>query len=341
MIKYKQMCINKDKYIQEAIKKLNEVPIKTLFVVDENLKLLGSITDGDIRRSLLREFSMDSKVTSFMNASPKYCLLNDDELIVKKIMTDNSFNTLPILNSNLEICGIKINKEVDTLVRSNTPVIIMAGGFGKRLGALTKNTPKPMLIVKGKPILEHIILRLYQDGFKNLYISTHFLSEKIINYFEDGKKWGVNINYLHEEVPLGTAGALSLLKENNTQQPVLVTNGDLLTSINYADFLNYHYVEKNKSTICINNFKIEVPYGVINFKESFLDSIIEKPTYNYSVLSGIYIFQYELIKSIKPKIFLNMPDFINSINTKNNIGVYPIHESWIDIGKISDFEKAK
>ena len=334
------MCIDQHSKIQDAIKKLNENSIKTLFVVDNDFKLKGSITDGDIRRSLIREFSMETNVTSFMNPSPKYCFLSDNELKIKSTMAKNSVETLPILNKNLEICGVRVNSENDNLLRNKTPVIIMAGGFGKRLGELTKNTPKPMLKVEGKPILEHIILQLCQHGFNNLYISTHFLSEKIINYFQDGKRWGVSINYLKEEVPLGTAGSLSLLEEYNAKQPVIITNGDLLTSINYADLLNYHCSEKYMSTICVNNFKIQVPYGVINFKRSYLENIIEKPTYNHTVLSGIYVFQYELIQSIKTNMFLNMPDFINSINTKNNIGIYPIHESWIDIGKISDFEKA-
>ena len=341
MQNFKNMFIDQSSKIQDAIKKLNDNSIKTLFVVDNDFKLKGSITDGDIRRSLIREFSMETKVTSFMNPSPKYCFLSDDELKIKATMAKNSVETLPILDKNLEICGIRVNNENINLLRNKTPVIIMAGGFGKRLGELTKNTPKPMLKVEGKPILEHIILQLCQQGFSNIYISTYFLSEKIINYFQDGKRWGVSINYLKEEVPLGTAGSLSLLEEYNPKQPVIITNGDLLTSINYADLLNYHCEEKYMSTICVNNFKIQVPYGVVNFKRSFLDSIIEKPTYNHTVLSGIYVFQYKLIKSIKTNMFLNMPDFINSINTKNNIGIYPIHESWIDIGKISDFEKAK
>lgn len=341
MANFKNMCIDECSKIQDAIKKLNENAIKTLFVVDNNFKLKGSITDGDIRRSLIKKFSMETKVTSFMNPSPKYCLLSDNELKIKATMGKNSVETLPILNENLEICGIRVNNENDDLLINKTPVIIMAGGFGKRLGELTKNTPKPMLKVEGKPILEHIILQLFQHGFGNIYISTHFLSEKIINYFQDGKKWGVNIKYLKEEVPLGTAGCLSLLEEYDPKQPVIITNGDLLTSINYADLLNYHCEEKNISTICVNNFKVQIPYGVINFKRSFLDSIIEKPTYNHTVLSGIYVFQYELIQSITKNTYLNMPDFINLINTKNNIGIFPIHEFWIDIGKRSDFQKAK
>ena len=337
---YLDICINKNEKMHVAIKVLNEANLKILFVVNNEKKLLGTITDGDVRRSLIREFSMDTLVTEIMNSSPKYCHDYDPFIKKQEIMKINGVNILPVLNDKNVICGLETIYSNKSPTKVMSPVVIIAGGFGKRLGNLTKHKPKPMVEVSGKPILEHTINQLSSQGFKNIYISTRYKSDIIINHFNTGKKWDVNISYLQEGTPLGTAGPLSLMKKFILDQPILVMNGDLMTSINFNHLLSYHVEEQNVCTICVSNFKNQIPYGVVSFNGSKLEKIVEKPIYNNLIVAGIYVLNSKLINSIEKDTFLDMPDFINSIKNKQNVGVFPIHEYWTDIGQKDDLQKA-
>ena len=217
----------------------------------------------------------------------------------------------------------------------------MAGGYGKRLRPLTNQTPKPLLKVGEKPILEITIERLVESGFQNFYISTHYMPDKVKEYFGDGEKWGINLTYIHESEPLGTAGALGLLNKELIKLPVLIMNGDLLTTLDFHDLIRFHNESKSDLTICVNQHKHTVPYGVLEIDDGKVKDLIEKPTYKYFVNAGIYLISPEIINEIDKDKRLDMTDLIRSyINKSSNVNTFPIHEYWIDIGRASDFEKA-
>jgi dTDP-glucose pyrophosphorylase len=338
---YKDLCINAEQTIEEAIKRLNEAYVKILFVVNNKNKLIGTITDGDVRRSLIKDFSMNVKIPSVMNVSPKYCFYKDSFTKRKNILKYHEIDSMPVVDERGIVCGLETLFLESQKLRIDTPVIIMAGGLGSRLGDLTKFEPKPMLKINDRPILEHLISKLSNQGFHDIYITTYYRSEMIVDYFGTGEKWGVNINYILESSPLGTAGSLSLIKNLDPESSIIVTNADLMTSINFADFFKFHIEEKNICTIAATNFQNKIPFGVIDFNGSKLNKISEKPVYNYLVTAGIYIFKFKLIKSIKTNVYLDMPDFINSLDMKKNVGVFPIHEYWTDIGQKEDLNEAK
>ena len=258
-------------------------------------------------------------------------------------MKENSISQIPIFTKDNELIGLEISQ--DLLPNSSKLLIpnyalLMAGGKGTRLKPITNDCPKPLLPINGKPILEIILEQCINSGIRNFYISVHYLSEKIINYFGDGSKWNVNIEYLKENIPLGTAGALKLLP-NNLKNPIIVINGDVLTKTNFREILKYHSDNNADITICAREHKLSSPYGVIKVQGIKFKSMIEKPSFSQLVNAGIYVVNPNVIKKIKPNQYLDMPELINlNQKSKKNIIVYPVHEYWIDIGKPESLNKA-
>jgi NDP-sugar pyrophosphorylase family protein len=219
------------------------------------------------------------------------------------------------------------------------PVVIMAGGKGERLGQLTKECPKPMLEINGKPILEKILDQCIQSGFNDFYFSVNYLKDKIINYFGSGDKWGVNISYLEEDEPLGTCGSLKLLS-SNSQDDILVLNGDVLTDLEFDRLMAFHKKSESFITVCIRSHRVRIPFAVMNTSKSKLISFVEKPMYDFQVNAGVYVLSPNLIKRI-PQMFYDMTDLINdSLVINEDVGVFPIHENWKDIGNPIDFKEA-
>ena len=217
----------------------------------------------------------------------------------------------------------------------------MAGGFGTRLRPLTNSIPKVMLKVGARPILEIILLGFIEHGFVNFYISVYYLSDQIKEHFGDGSRWGVNINYIEELEPLGTCGALSLLPDT-INEPIMIMNGDLLTNINFSSLLNFHKNHCSIATMCVREYTIEVPYGVVESSDSRITSIVEKPRQHYFVNAGVYVLAPEVFKNIPKSLKKDMPDLFNElIANKDNVFMFPLHEYWLDIGRLGDFEKAQ
>jgi NDP-sugar pyrophosphorylase family protein len=246
----------------------------------------------------------------------------------------------PIVDKDGVLCGLETLQHLIKKSKYDNPVFLMAGGFGTRLHPLTKDTPKPLLKVGSKPILEMIIEQFISYGFHNFYISTHFKSEQIRNYFKDGELHNISIKYVYEDAPLGTAGSLGLLPDNLSDLPIIVMNGDLLTKIDFKNLLDFHNDNNSKATMCVREYDFQVPYGVVEIENYSIKAIKEKPVHKFFVNAGIYVLNKELINKVDGKSYLNMTDFLERELSDDGVNAFPIHEYWLDIGQIEEYEKA-
>tara|TARA_R110000851_G_scaffold13043_2_gene44828 strand:- start:158 stop:838 length:681 start_codon:yes stop_codon:yes gene_type:complete len=218
----------------------------------------------------------------------------------------------------------------------------MAGGFGTRLRPLTDNCPKPLLKVGDKPILEIVLNSFIRSGFKNFYISTHYLPEMIKDYFGDGSKWKVNITYVHEKEPLGTGGALGLLPNDVPDLPLFLINGDVLTNVDFEKVLEFHNKQKAHATMCVRDYEYQVPFGVIQGQDNKVINMQEKPVEHYFINAGIYIVSPELRRSVSKNRYIDMPSLLeSSIEQEKDVVMYPVREYWLDIGRIEDYKRAQ
>ncbi len=336
---WKKILLRKSCTIDKAIQILDNSGLQIILVVDVKKTLLGTITDGDIRRALIHKIDLNSPISKIMSRKPLVAYIDDsDEYILKK-MRELKLNNVPILNNDKKVMGLKSIEELIDRKIFNNPVILMAGGFGKRLVPLTKKTPKPLLKIKNTPMLEIIIKKLISHGFVNFYISVHYKANLIKDYFKDGSKWDINIKYLEEKTPMGTAGGLSLLDKSN-KIPILVMNSDILTNLNFRDLLEFHMLNKSDGTVCVREEKYQQSFGVVELRNNKLSKIIEKPITKFFINAGIYIINANVLKR-KAKKFQDMPTFLNNlVKKKKTISVYPIYESWDDIGTISNYNNA-
>lgn len=330
--------------IKETIKNLNKTALQLCFVV-KNKKLIGTISDGDIRRALVKGFDLNDPIQAIINRKPRLILkknLNDRNSI-NKLKINFSSHLIPILNNKREIIDVLVDKKnYYDLSKIHCQIAVITGGKGKRLLPLTKKIPKALIKVSGKPMLENIIQKGKKEGIKNFNLVTNHLHNKIKKYFEDGKDLGVKIKYFKEKLPLGTAGGLSLLKGKleNTKL-LIVTNCDIFTNLNYFDLIEYHKKNKNKLTIASRFFKLDNPYGVLSLdKKNRVYQIVEKPSENHLISAGIYIMNYEILNFLKKNQKIDMTNFINLLSKKKiKIGTCLIHEDWLDIGSKKDLKR--
>ena len=341
MINYSEITINKNQSIREALKIIDKGAIKIAIVLDDNKIVIGTITDGDIRRGLLDKLTLDSTINSLYFKTPTLANVNDSkESIIQKAIEKKLYQ-IPIVDEDGRLVDIE---DLATLLKINkrrNRVILMAGGLGTRLRPLTEDTPKPLLEVGKKPILETIIESFAKYGFVNITISVNYKADMIKDYFGDGSKFGINIDYIEEIKRLGTAGALGLL-QNRPQEPFFVMNADLLTNVNFSHLLDFHSHENSVATMCVREYEYQVPYGVIETKGSIVTSIKEKPIQKFFVNAGIYTLSPQVFEYIPKNEFYDMPTLFEEL-IKNNLKPisFPIHEYWMDIGRISDFEQAQ
>jgi dTDP-glucose pyrophosphorylase len=322
--------------IRDAIEVIDNGAAQVALVVDSNKKLLGLVTDGDVRRAIIKNLSLDGEVSSIMTNSPLVLSLGAKKAEILQLMREKLIHHIPLVDGNGCICGLEVLDDLLKKRSLSNPVVIMAGGKGERLGSLTKNCPKPMLEVNGKPMLETILEKCIDAGFKNFYISVNYLKDKIINHFSLGEKWGVNISYLEEDEPLGTCGSLKLLP-NDLSDDILVLNGDILTNLEYDRLIAYHQKSSNAMTVCTRSHRVRIPFAVMTSSGAKLERFVEKPMYEFQVNAGVYILNTKLIEKISYK-FYNMTDLIDDLlESKIDVGVFPIHENWKDIGNKIDF----
>ena len=340
MFDWKKVLLKPDDTMEYAIKVLHEGGCRIALVSDENYRLLGTITDGDIRRAIMKKSTMKSPVSLIMNSNPLTInnkVKNEDIL---SLMTDKGLLHMPILNKDGTLCRLETLQHLIEKKIYDNPVFLMAGGFGTRLHPLTKETPKPLLKIGSKPILEMIIEQFISYGFHNFYISTHFKSEQIRNYFKNGEIHNITIQYLHEDKPLGTAGSLGLLPDNLPDLPIIVMNGDLLTKVDFINLLDFHYDHDSEATMCVREYAFQVPYGVVQIDNYNIKEIKEKPVHKFFVNAGIYVLNKTLINKLDGKSYLDMTDLLDKELINEKVNAFPIHEYWLDIGKIEEYERA-
>ncbi|WP_318439213.1 nucleotidyltransferase family protein [Photobacterium leiognathi] len=333
--------IGKDETIEAALGRINDSSVGIVFVCDDERLLLGSVSDGDIRRALLDNFNKDIKVIDIMNKKPVISSNDLDKRNALFLMNKHDISVIPIVK-NGKLCSIYTLKDLIKSKKIDNPVFIMAGGFGTRLRPLTDNCPKPLLKVGGKPILEIILKRFIDAGFFEFYISTHYLPEMIHEYFGDGSKWNVSITYVHEDKPLGTGGALGLLPRKITQKPLIMINGDVLTNLDINALLEYHQNENALATMCVREYDYQIPYGVVEKEGNKITAMTEKPKYKFHVNAGIYVVSPKLFNSVDKDTKIDMPSLLES-NIKNdeNIVMYPLKEYWLDIGQMTEYKQAQ
>ena len=328
--------------LEQAIAVLDEGGLRIVLVVDEHGVLLGTLTDGDIRRALIKHQPMNTFVENVMCTTPKVGQLSWTKKQIRAAMEASRLLQLPIVDEQRHVVRIEILHDLLDKKTVDNPVFLMAGGFGKRLYPLTKDCPKPLLKIGGKPILELILESLVDAGFHDFYISTHYLPKMIRDHFGDGSRWGISIRYIHEENPLGTAGALGLLPQQEIRLPFLMMNGDLLTKVDYLSLLDSHIHSGSIATMGVREYEYQVPYGVVQSKNNVITGIDEKPTQRFFINAGIYLLSPELLAKIEPGVAIDMPTLLqNEMEKGGLVTMFPIHEYWIDIGQIDDFNRAQ
>ena len=328
--------------IRDAMRTLDETALRIATVCDENNKLLGTVTDGDIRRGLLKSSDMQDSVSAVMNQSPRTVTPSHTRQQRIEIMDQYDLLALPIVDDKNHLVGLETLHQVLQPKKRDNPVFIMAGGFGTRLRPLTDNCPKPMLRVGDKPMLEHLINQFRAFGFYDFYISTHYMPEIIHTHFGDGSEWGINITYIHESKPLGTGGALGLLPKNLPKLPLIMMNGDVLTKINFTELLNHHESNNLDATMCVREMEYNISYGVVESQNGLITNMVEKPTYRYNINTGIYVLSPEYVSSVQPNTQIDLPNLLGQrIDTDKKIGIYTTHEYWLDIGQMTDYQKAQ
>ena len=316
--------------------------MQIVLIVDGQGKLLGTITDGDIRRALARQLGMDTLAGEIMFTEPTTASVKDSRETVLRVMKNAKVLQMPILDTDGCVVDLETLQNLLTIKKLDTPVCLMAGGFGQRLLPLTNSMPKPLLKVGSKPILETVLTQFIKAGFHNFYISIHYKGDMVQRHFGDGKKWGVNIHYLHEQKPLGTAGGLGLLPKSLPDSKIIVMNGDLITNLDLNHVLQFHSEEGGVATLCVREYDFQVPYGVVKVEGNRAQGIREKPVHSFFVNAGIYVLNSELVKNIEKNCYLDMPNFLEQQIVKGErISVFPVHEYWVDIGCAEEYERAK
>ncbi|MSR76826.1 MAG: alcohol dehydrogenase [Candidatus Omnitrophica bacterium] len=337
---WKKALVASGASIADAIAKIDAGSIQIAFVVDAMNKLCGTVTDGDVRRGMLKGVPLSAPVESIMRHNPAVLAMSDDPILARETMQKREIHQLPILNSEGQIIDVKIIDELLKVDPVHNWIILMAGGLGTRLRPLTDDCPKPLLSVGNKPILETILQNFIEQGFHRFFISVHYKDEMVRHYFGNGSKWGADITYLHEHERRGTAGALALLPET-PKQTFIVMNGDLLTKINFRQLLQFHREHEALGTMCVREYDFQVPFGVVQLDRQRIQAIDEKPIHKFFVNAGIYAFEPDAISLIPQNEYFDMPNLFEIlIQNKKETAAFPLREYWLDVGRVEDLVRA-
>lgn len=333
--------INKEEQVRSALAKLDKLGSDAiLFVADEHKKLIGSLTDGDLRRGFINNLSFDDSITKFIQKNPISITRKNYTLAQLESYKAKNFKIIPILDDEGVIIDILNFRIQETIIPADA--LLMAGGEGKRLRPLTNDTPKPLLKIGGKPIIEYNIDRLIHVGVKQLKLSINYLGDQLVDYFGDGSVKNANIEYIREDKPLGTIGSI-LLIDNFIHDDIIVMNSDLLTNIDFADFFKVFKESDADMAVAATSYHVDVPYAVLEVnEENRVSSLKEKPRYTYYSNAGIYILKKSLLKMIPEGEFYDITDLMDAmISTNKKLVTYPIMGYWLDIGKHEDFKQAQ
>ncbi len=337
---WKSTLIKPSDSILDAIKVIDSSELQIGLVVEKNMHLLGTVTDGDIRRAILNGFTTDKPVRDIMTKDYSFVNENESKENIITLMKHKKIRHLPVLNADGHIVDLKMLIDMINPGYSENYVVLMAGGQGTRLRPLTEECPKPMLRVGDKPIIETIIENLKEYGLYKFLISVNYKAKIIMDYLMDGRKLGVDIKYLEEKDELGTAGALSLIPFQ-PKDTLIVMNADVLTKVNFQQLLDFHKQQEAFATMCVREYQFQVPYGVVKIKDQNIDSVDEKPLHKFFVNAGIYVIEPRVLDYVPKDQYFDMPNLYEKlIEDKKVTTAFPIREYWIDIGKPGDYKQA-
>jgi len=323
----------------ETLRRIDQGNLQ-LAVVERDGKIVGTVTDGDVRRALLGGVGLDATVDLVMNRTPITAPAGISNTAALSLMRRHSIHQLPVVDNEGKVVEVKLIDDLALAPQSDHWVVLMAGGLGSRLKPITNDLPKPLIRVGDKPILETVLGGFVKAGFSKFFISVNYKAEMIRDYFGDGSAWGVDISYLEEDERLGTAGALSLLPER-PKQPFFVMNGDLLTTVNFEQLLKYHCEHQAFATVCVREHSVTVPFGVVDFEDHRLLGMREKPTQRFFVNAGVYLLDPGVLDLLAANEVVDMPALIErSIANGKQSVVFPLREYWIDVGRLDDLQRA-
>lgn len=341
MRNWKEIVVSPQTPMRDAIMRIDATGLQIALVLDEQDRLAGVLSDGDVRRAVLQGVDLNAPTAKFMNNSPTAAAASSSSPELLAIMRRKVLRHLPLVDGQGRVVGLSTMESLLGSLERPNAVVLMAGGLGTRLLPLTQDCPKPMLPVGGKPILESILESFYEQGFRRFYFSVNYLAQMLKDHFGDGSRWGVEINYLHEDKRLGTAGALSLLPEA-PDRPVLVMNGDLLTKVRFDNLLDFHLEHSALGTMAVREYDFQVPYGVVRLDGTNILAIEEKPVQRFFVNAGIYVLSPQAVSLIPRDTFFDMPTLFEQLmQAGHTTSAYPLREYWLDIGRIEEFERAQ
>lgn len=339
---WKNLLVKPTDTIGKAIRVIDTGSAQISLVVNDDRHLLGTVTDGDVRRGLLRSVPLDAPVSTVMNQDPVVGRPHQARDAYRHIMRSHVLRHLPLVDSAGQLVGLALldgYEVAEQEVRENW-VVLMAGGDGSRLRPLTENLPKPLVKVRKKPLLEWTVESFLEHNFRNFFISVNYKAEMIKDRFGSGAKWGANIRYLEEKNRLGTAGALGLI-DPRPEEPILVMNGDVLTTVNFGSLLEFHIEQGARATMCVRPYDFQIPFGVVKTKHMRITAIDEKPVQQVFVNAGIYVLDPGVLDFIPRERPIDMPDLFQLlIEARHETTVFPIREYWLDVGRMDDLQRA-
>ena len=339
MADWRKSVVSPSATIKETIRRIDEGSLQIALVVDEAQRLLGTVTDGDVRRGLLRGVSLEEPASAIMNPRPTVATPDQGRDAILRMMRGGTLHHLPLVDAQGRLVGMEVLDELLAPSRDNW-VVLMAGGLGSRLRPLTEDTPKPLLKVGQKPILENILENFIEHGFRRFFLSVNYKADMFREHFGDGSRFGVRIDYLEERKRMGTAGALGLLP-GKPERTIMVMNADLLTRVSFSHFLDFHTGHNAAATMGVREYELQVPYGVVRMAHHRISDIVEKPVQKFFVNAGIYALEPETLELIPKDQFFDMPALFERVIAAGKETVaFPIREYWLDIGQLSDLERA-
>lgn len=341
MKQLQDILVEEDALVRDAIQRIDTGALQIALVVDRHRRLIGTVTDGDVRRGLLRGVALDDPAREVMNGTPGTIREGEGRPAALRLMREMEILQVPVVDSEGRVVGLEMHDDLMSRAPTDTWIVLMVGGLGTRLRPLTDETPKPLLKVGDRPLIETIIQSFASQGFQNFFLSVNYRAQLFEAHFGDGEKHGVNIEYLHENEQLGTAGALRLLPQR-PPGPVIVMNGDLLTSVDFRHLLDFHRAQSSVGTMCVRDYTFEVPYGVAMIEDHRLVGLSEKPRQHFFVNAGIYVLEPEAVDMIPPEGPFHMTQLFQALMDSDYPStVFPIREYWLDIGQVADLERAQ
>ena len=338
--RWRQAMLPSNASMHEAIRNLDQVAIKIVLVINEAGELEGTLSDGDIRRGLLKGLSLNSQITSVIHHNPLVVPPEMARELVMQLMVANKVQQIPVVDKRHIVVGLHLWDEIATPLARPNLMVIMAGGMGTRLRPHTQDCPKPLLPVAGKPMLEHIMERAKLEGFSQFVLAIHYLGHMIEDHLGNGERLGVQIQYLREQAPLGTAGALALLQPR-PEHPFVVTNGDVITDIHYGELLDFHVRHNAAATMAVRVHEWQHPFGVVRTRGVDIVGFEEKPVARSHINAGVYALEASALSVLSTNAHCDMPALFARLRaeTKRTVA-YPMHEPWLDVGRSEDLNKA-